>query len=62
MQSLKRAIRRGNAVISNDGTGGNTTVRRKDANRQQWRWALRNAVVDAGNVDVLERYNGHAGT
>lgn len=60
MQSLKRAIRRGGAVISHNAVCGNFIVRKRGSTVRQWVHGVRNAVVDAGNVDVSDRYNGHA--
>ena len=57
MQSLKRAIRRGNAVIVYDGvTRRNEVERRRGSTKKERRHAVRNAEVSYKNIDEYEKF------
>lgn len=43
MQSVKRAIKRGNAVIYNNGRGLDI-MRKKGVSKEAWRFAVKNKV------------------
>ena len=52
MQSLTRAIKRGNAVIAYDGvTRRYEPVWRKGTEKKQWRHAKRNSMVNSKNIN-----------
>ncbi|MDR2920601.1 MAG: hypothetical protein LBV72_14710 [Tannerella sp.] len=56
MQSLRRAIKRGNAVIAfNHVTKRNEPVWRKGTELKQWKYALQNAVVTGRNIDEYDK-------